>query len=219
MNQGKRYLRYTMVALLGFMVLGIVMNRIYNSAVDVSTPEWQRRALSLGLAVRENTTGVLVSGIKATTQSDLEALRDFNQVEVDGDLAVEFVGATGHKVSLVPATDQAWSIRAELYKDGMLRLIAGPDTAGATLRIEAPTLTRIDATRSRLLSVEGIESPALAVTLNKVENVHLKQNKVERWNLKSDGKTEVLLDKPAPGTTTKAIYNMAGGQITMRNAE
>src|SRR5690606_36472729 len=121
--------------------------------------------------------------------------------------------------SLVPATDQAWSLHAEFYKDGMLRLIAGPDTAGSTLRIEAPTLSRIHATGARLIAVAGLESPALELSLQNVANVRLKQHKVERWNLKSDGRTEVLLDKPVPGATTKATYNMTGGQITMHYAE
>jgi hypothetical protein len=194
MNQGKRYIRNTMLALLGVTFLGTVANRIYNATVDDNTPGWQRSILSLGLAVENNDIPEPPTKSTITTHAELAALRDFNQISVFGDFTVEIVRASEYKVTLTPA-DQPWHIDTEQYKNGQLTITGGSVIAGAVLRIETPALVSIGATVVRQLRVLGWQNTDLKILLKSVAEIQVRDSAGGHWTLNAKTPTLLQLDK------------------------
>lgn len=219
MNQGKRYILYTALALCGATTLAMAATRVYIATVDDTTPTWLRRVISLGLAVEQNDIPVPPNLSTITTPAGLQQLRDFDQIRVEGDFALEIIGASQHKVTLIPASSRTWRLDTAQHKNGLLHITGGSGTAGAVLRLETPMLSSLVVLGSRMMTVDGIEAPELAVVVKNVPRAHLKQNKVTHWNINAESSLEVLIDKPVRGSAP-STYKMTGsGPINIRQGE
>jgi hypothetical protein len=208
MNQGKRHIRNTMIALCGITLLIVVAGRIHASVADASTPQWLRNVMSLGLAVvviRAPSPQVAIS-----QASGLAELRDFRRISVEGDFAVEVVSAPQYKVSLVPASDHPWRIGAERLQDGLLRLTAGSGTAGAVLRVEAPVLTGIEAQGLTQLTLRGWNAEEMTIRVKNVAGLGIEESAVERWILNAETPIDVRADK---ATFSAGLTVRGSGQI------
>jgi hypothetical protein len=216
MNQGKRYIRNTMLALLGATFLGTVANRIYNATVDDNTPGWQRSILSLGLAVEKNDIPEPPTKSTITTHAELAALRDFNQISVSGDLTVEIVSAAEYKVTLTPASTQPWSVATEHQKNGLLKLAGGHGSEGAALRIEAPALSSIEAQNLRQLTMRGWQSPELKVRMKNVAGARIKESAGGHWTLNAETPIALELDK----ATISGVFDIkSSGEISIHHED
>jgi hypothetical protein len=216
MNQGKRYILYTVIALCGATVLAMAATRVYMATVDDSTPGWLRSVISLGLAVEKNEIPEPTVQTTATTAADLEKLRDFTRIAVNGDLTAEIVSAAEYKVSLTSASSQTWSVATEYQKNGLLALTGGPGTEGAVLRVEAPLLTSIDAQRLRQLTLRGWQAPTLAVRVKNVASAYLEEGAVGHWVLNAETPVVLQLDK---ATIAFGLDITSSGRISIDGAD
>lgn len=214
MNQGKRYILYTVLALCGATTLAMAATRVYVATVDDNTPRWLRNVISLGLAVEMNPGPPTL--LTATAPDKMATLRDFNQVIVDGDFTVEIVSAAEYKVSLTSASTQPWSISAALQKYGPLTLTAGAGSEGAVLRIETPALTSIDARNLRQLTIHGWQIPALALRMKNLGGVRIEESSGKSWTLSAETPTTLQLDR---ATFAGDISFKSSGRISFQNAE
>jgi hypothetical protein len=214
MNQGKRYIRNTVIAMAGVTVLVVVAQRIYASTVDAGTPQWLRSVLSLGFEVTVNPAPSPLAQISQAAV--LAELRDFRQISVEGDFAVEVVSAPQYKVSLIPASSEAWTIGSAWQQGAMLRLKGGKGSEGAVLRIEAPVLTRIEAQGLRQLTVRGWKAQEMTIRTKNVANVRLEDSAVGRWILNAE--TPVVLHADQ-ATAAAGLDFQTSGTISIYGAD
>jgi hypothetical protein len=214
MNQGKRHIRYTVFVLAGLTVLMTGAARLYASAVDENTPHWLRSVMSLGLAVSVHHEPA--PPVEISQAAGLATLRDFTQLGVEGDFAVEVVSAPQYRVSLVPANGQAWSIGAQWQKDGLLRLKGGAGSQGAVLRIEAPMLTSIEAQDLMQLTVRGWMAKKMTLRMKNLDGVHLQDSVVEQWILNAESPVSIQVDK---ATLSAGLDIRGNGKMSINDAD
>jgi hypothetical protein len=213
MNRGKRYIRNTVLVLIGMTVLLTAASKLHASVVTPDTPSWLRILISLGQSVEVSRQHAPQS--QPVRIEDAGALR-FTRIRVDGEFAVEVIAAPLHKVSLVGPDGQAGSVKAKGQQGGLLALEGSAGGEGAVLRIEAPALTSIDAQGLPQLTIRGFQAPALLVSTKKVARIVLENNDIEQWNLESLTPVEVEADKAtiAAGLNILAsgFFSLNGGQ-------
>jgi hypothetical protein len=156
MNQGRRYIRNTVLVLYGTGVLWVGMNRLFASVIDDQSSPGLRNVMSLGL--------MQVTEEEEEPGIDLAAARDFTKLSVMGRLDLEIVGAEQYNVTFSPAPGQSGRVKAQLEEE-TLHLYSDPyEGQGAigTLRIETPALTDLH-TNVASLTVSGLRSPAMSL--------------------------------------------------------
>jgi hypothetical protein len=215
MNQGKRCIHYTVLALLGATLLGTAAERLYQATVDNSKPGWLRSVASLGLVVHRNTVPEPAHQMTATATEQLASLRGFTRLQVEGDLGVEIISAAEYKVSLAPASDRPWSIATSPGRNGLLAITGGPGTEGSTLRVEAPALTSIEATNLRQLAIRGWHTPDLTLRTKNLTDARIEESSVERWTLNAATPVVLQLDT---ATISAGLDMKYSGQIRVRGA-
>lgn len=213
MNRGKRYVRNSVLVLIGLTVLLPVASKLYASVVKPDTPSWLRVLISLGQSVEVSRQHAPQS--QAVRIEDAGELR-FTRINVIGEFAVEVIAAPLHKVALVGADGRAMSVSAKVQKEGLLALEGGADTEGAVLRIEAPALTSIDAQRLPLLTIRGFQAPELLISSRKVERIVLESSDIERWNL--DAQTPVLVEADR-ATVAAGLNILAKGNFSLKSEQ
>jgi hypothetical protein len=212
MNQGKRYVRNSVLALYGAGVVFVGLNRLYASTLDTQTPQWLRGSLTLGLTEipkREPPPQL--------SSADLAALHDFSRLNVGGDFEVEIVGAAQYKVTFTPPPGSNAKIRAR-QRDDELSLHASDDQeAGGkgVLRIEMPTLERLDVQDASQLTLRGLQAEEVTVNLHNVAAARLQQNQVAHWKIHSSDELEVQVDK----STLSAGSLQTQGNLAIRYGE
>jgi hypothetical protein len=218
MNQGKRYILYTILAVCGVTVVVTAATRLYATAVEENTPQWKRRMMSLGLAVAVKNEPVPESSIRSALQGnerivDLSPFRDLKSIAVEGEVAVEIISAPEYRL-IMPAAGVTWSMATEQKGGGQLRIKAD-GTEGVTLRIEAPTISSIEAQSLRRLTIRGWQAVELTVRVRNLDDVHLEECIVGRWILHAETPVALKVDK----ATTSAGLNMRHyGQIRVDGA-
>ncbi len=218
MNQGKRYLRNTVLTAYGALVVFVGMNRLHASVVDADTPTWLRSAMTLGL--REEVEP------EPRPEMDLATAKDFTRVVMTGRYDVEIIGAAHYKVTFVPAAGDVGKLHAS-QADGVLHLHAerndgegegesegnGEGTAG-TIQIETPALQQVHA-RVNHLTIRGMQGDTLQVTGMGRGDVTLLQNQVANWRLTSGAPMQVRVDD-----ATFAAGSLKGvGDVVIRRAQ
>ncbi|MEO6186967.1 MAG: hypothetical protein ABIP38_02505 [Steroidobacteraceae bacterium] len=210
MNQGKRYVRNTVIGLYGTAVLFVGLNRLYASTLDTQVPQWLRSTMTLGLAVHPEHEPV-----QAMKAGDLAELRNFRHVRVVGNISVEIVGAEAYRVTFTPASGSKAEIQAR-QEDDLLSLYAGGEGGGTgVLRIELPTLVRLSAQDVSELTVRGLQAQDVSVSLHNVAAARLQQNKVAHWKLYSSEALEV----PVDATTLASGSLQTQGDLSIRYRE
>jgi hypothetical protein len=182
MNPGKKLIRNTVFGVWTVAVLFVGLNRLQ------ATPGAGSGGSSFTLGLRQDRQP------EPRPEADLATARDFNRLSVRGPLEVEVVGSTDFKVTLVPGAGGAPEIHTYLG-EGTLRVDAG-DPAGeprAVLRVEVPTLQRIDAGTSRV-TIRGLAAPVLTVEMYRGGQARLEQNQVRDWVLSSAHPLDVQVD-------------------------
>jgi hypothetical protein len=213
MNQGRRYIGNSVIALLAVTVLLAAISRLYASTVHENTPQWLRRVISLGLKIESQP----VTQTKAPELLDVRNLGPFTGIRAEGDFAVEVIAGPAHKVTLERADGgQGWNIDVESQKDGVLRFSRAPGSAGDVLRIEAPVLTSIQAHGLRYLTIRGWKAPEFTLRVKDLAEVRLEDTAVERWIIHSESPVVVHADK---ATTSAGLKIHASGQISLRAAD
>jgi hypothetical protein len=213
MNQGRRYIRNSVIALLGVTVLLAAISRLYASTVHENTPQWLRRVISLGLKLESQTA----TQTKSLQFMDVRNLGAFTGIRVEGDFGVEVIAGPAHKVTLERADGgQGWNIDVEPQKDGVLLFRREPGSAGDVLRIEAPVLTSVQAHNLRLLTIRGWKEPEFTIRVKDLADVRLEDTAVERWIIHSESPVVVHADK---ATTSAGLRIHASGQISLRAAD
>jgi len=208
MNQGKRNIRNTVIALYGAVVLFIGANSLYVAKLDTA-PSWLRSTLSLGLTAHAKS-----QPRPELTDVDLASLRDFSRLIVEGDITVEIVGADAYKVTFTtPGSNRlrAW------HNGDVLRVEAeSGGAAGATvLRIEMPELKSLYIKDAKQLILRDVRSAELNVIATNVRAASLQQNRVARWKFYSSEPLEALVDK----ATLTAGSMQTTGNLTIRYGE
>jgi hypothetical protein len=214
MNQGKRHIRYTLIAMVGLVVLMVGAARIYASTVNADTPQWLRGVMSLGMAMKLRGTIPSAASSTATAPpvATLADLRNFTKVSVEGDFSVEVIGAPDYKVGLTGASADKWTLDWDLEEDGLVRIKGGEGTEGGVLRIETPTLVSVEATGLRQLTVRGVTAPELNIRMKDLAGVLLEDCEVGNWILHSTTLVEVQAQK----LSSSAGYSIqASGQLTI----
>jgi hypothetical protein len=200
MNRGKRHIRNTLLALLATAVWFPVASRLQASVVKPDTSPWVRSLVSLGQTVV--TRGDTAAQVQAVRMEDAGQLR-FSQIGVEGDFAVEVVGAPLHKVSL--GGGHAGNVTVAGQADGLL-LLKGTAGHDAVLRIEAPALTSINARNLPKLTIRGMQAPRLSIATAGVTRVHLQDASIGLWIVRAE--TPVVLE--ADAATMAAGVNVQG---------
>ncbi|MEO8314309.1 MAG: hypothetical protein ABI645_05885 [Pseudomonadota bacterium] len=180
MNQGKRQIRNTLLAVCGITVLIPGATRLYASVVDPNTPMWMSSVLSLGLKVANADVKPQAKALQVVALGDV---REFTQVEIEGAFAVEVIGAQQYRVSMTPAPGRTGNIGAEWNEGGLLRIKGGAGAAGAVLRIEVPTLASIDLQGAELLTVRGLQAPVVSLHTKNVKVAEILESKVGTWDM------------------------------------
>ncbi len=206
MNKGRHFIRNTVLAFHGVVVLFFGLNRLLAATVSAGAPEWVVNATTLGLASWAK------SGAKPRYLTDLE-LHDFTRLSVKGRFTVEIVGAPQYRISFTAADGRPLPLRVEQQGDRLwLTGFTGTAVAGtAVLCIEMPTLAALDVRQLTGLKLRGLQAPELTVDLNDVPAAHLVDNKVARWVLHSDSHSEVQVDK----ATLAAGSVQVSGDVTL----
>lgn len=213
MNQGRRRIRYTVIAVAGLTVVMVGAARLHASTVDAGTPQWLRSVMTLGMAVsRKETITAESLASKLPRAMTLDDIRDFTRISVEGDFSVEVVGAPQYKVSLNGVSAEKWALDWGMQSDGLVRIKGGAGTEGGVLRVETPTLVSIEATGLRQLTVRGVEAPELSLQMKDLTGVRLEENNVGSWIFHSE--TPVVVQ--AEGIRTSAgLRIQASGHITI----
>jgi hypothetical protein len=184
MNPGKRYIRNTVFVMWGAAAAFVGWTRLYAYAVDADSPPWQRSLLSLGL--RQNDEA------KPRPELDLATARDFSKLSVYGNFTLEVVGAAQYKVTFT--APDGTTAKPHVYQDdGYLRVHTEDTVTGGTLRVEVPTLERIDANVPRT-TVSGLQAKELSLVGYRSGTAILQHNQVENWKLFSGEQFEVRID-------------------------
>lgn len=201
MNAGKKLIRNTVFGLWGTVALFVGLNRLNSGEAAEGTSS----VLSLGLRQeREPATN---------PQIDLSAARDFNRLSVRGPLSVEVVGAVAYKVTLTPAAGQSPQVRAWLNQ-GVLHVDAGEELGvQGVLRVETPTMQRIDAANQRV-TVHGLNAPELSLFTHRGGVARLEQNQVGSWRVFSSESLDLQVDE----ATFAAGTLKANGDVVIRRA-
>lgn len=183
MNPGKKLIRNTVFGIWTAVVLFVGLNRLHATPSDTGTGS---SFLTLGL--REQRASEPQPGI------DLATARDFARLSVRGPLAVEVVGSAVYKVALVPGAGEAPKIKAYL-SEGTLHVDGGDSTGEqlAVLRVEVPTLQRIDAGVSRL-TLHGLAAKDLNVYMYRGGELKLEQSQMQGLELYSGNPLDVQVD-------------------------
>jgi hypothetical protein len=213
MNQGKRYIRNTVFGLYGVIVLIGGAAWLHASVVDASTPQWLRSVLVLGL--KSTDKAAPASETERVQVMVLRGQRDRTQITVEGNFAVEVIGATRNKLSVTKPRNsgQKLNIRMDVPKNGPVRVTGDPDMDGAVLRIETSTITSIDAQGPSQLTVRGVRMPEMSIRMQDVAAARLQDSAVGRWILHSDTPLEVLVDK---ATASAGLDVQTSGPLTIR---
>jgi hypothetical protein len=213
-KQGKRYIRNSVLALLGVTVLLAAASRLYASTVDGNTPQWLRWMVSLGLAVEVESKPETVANTMQNVQ-----VRDFGAftaVSVEGDFAVEVIRGPVCKATMVRAVGgPAWDLSVVKQEDGTLRFQRDAGRAEDVLQIQAPTLTSIHAHDLRQLTLRGWKVSEFTIHVKDVADIRLEDSAVERWILRSETPVMVHADK---STLSAGLTIHASGQISFRDA-
>jgi hypothetical protein len=201
MNAGKKLVRNTVFGLWGTAVLFVGLNRLHSGEAAEGISSF----LSLGLRQEREPT--------PNPQIDLASARDFSRLSVRGPLSVEVVGATAYKVTLTPEAGQSPKVRAWL-KDGVLH-VDGGEAQGlqGVLRVETPTMNRIDAANQRV-TVHGLNAPELSLYTYRVGVVRLEQNQVGRWRVFSSEPLDLQVDEATFAAGTWKAF----GEVEIRRA-
>lgn len=210
MNQGKRYLRNTVLALYGAGALYFGVNRLYAATIHSTAPQWLGNTTSLGLAYWEKT------GSNARYLTDL-ALRDFTRLHLNGRFTVEIVGAPQYQLSFTAADGRTLPLDVRQQDDRLwLSGFTLNDAAeAAVLRIETPALVQVDARMLTGLTLRGLQSQELTVDLNDVSAARLLENSVPLWRLRSGLSAEVQVDQ----ATLTAGKLLISGDLAIRYGE
>lgn len=202
MNVGKRYLRNTVFTLWCTAAAFVGWTRLYGYAVDESSPQWKRSAMSLGLFARNYE--------KARPELDLATAKDFTKVSAFGNFTVEIVGAEQYKVIFTPPAGTSAKVHANL-DNGYLRVHTDDTVMGGTLHIEVPTLDRIDANVPQI-TVSGLRAKEVALVGYRSGALTLRQNQVASWRVFSGEPFEVRMDD----ATFAAGTIKANGDVVIR---
>lgn len=208
MNEGRRLIRYTVFGLLAVVVGFVAVNRLYGAVVDADTPRWLARTLSLGLHTTQEA--------QAMPETELAQLAGFSRLAVFGRFNVEIVGSPEYRVTFVPAEGSTARVRA-WQREGGVRLVhdqyPGTGEVG-TLRIEVPSLERMDIGARRLL-VQGLQAGELQVFLQGTPIAELRGNHVESWKLFAGAPLDLRVDE----ATLAAGSLQTRGEVTIRRAD
>lgn len=182
MNAGRRLVRNTVFGLWGAAALFVGLNRL------AATPAGEGKDSFLTLGLRQDREP------QRDPEIDLATARGFTRLSVRGPLRVEVVGAGAYKVTLTASSGQSPQVHAYL-KEGVLH-VDGGEGRGAmqgVLRVEVPTLQRIDAASAQLV-VRALHAPELSLFTYGGGVATLEQNHVQRWHVFSSNPLELRVD-------------------------
>jgi len=201
MNAGKKLIRNTVFGLWGTVALFVGLNRLQSSEAGTGAGAF----LTLGLRQDREP--------EPDPQIELAAAKDFTRLSVRGPLSVEVVGAAAFQVTLTPAAGQSPKVRAWLSA-GALRVDAGEaEGIQGVLRVEVPTLQRIDAANTGV-TVRGLSAPEIIINTYRGGVARLEQNHVERWRVFSPAPLDLQVDD----ATFAAGTLKANGEVAIRRA-
>lgn len=202
MKKSRRHIRNSVLALCAVTALVTVASGLYASRVNADTPPELRKLMSLGLKVI--TYDEADSPEESLQAVALHEVQQFSKVEIQGGFTVDIIGADSHKVSVTPAAGTAATHDAKWSKDGLLRIEGGPEAAGASLRIEAPTLERIAVQGADRLTIQGLRAPTVSLRMKDVGIARIPDCGVTQWNINALTPVELRMGNgTGPDTTFK----------------
>lgn len=208
MNRGKRCILHTVLAMHGLTILVAGATWLYGSTVHAGTPQWLRSLMSLGLQVTENRdTSASPAAI------NLNDLRNFTQLHMDGNFKVEIIGAENYRISVTPADGKQRNLGVAWIKDGVLQLTGNTNMHDAVLRVETPALDYINVSRAQSMTVKGLTVPQLTIHMKDVAELDVQESAVGQWILYSRTPVKVQLDK---ATSSTGLRLQATGRVSIR---
>jgi hypothetical protein len=118
--------------------------------------------------------------LESVTREQLAALRDFDEIEVRGDFALEVVSAPDYAVEYTPVPQQRGFFRASV-NEGILTIESygnRTELAVGTVRIALPALRRIDAESLAGLTVRDFASDSLEIRAFAADDLVIADNRI-----------------------------------------
>lgn len=147
------------------------------------------------------------------TAADLAALRDFDSINVRGDIALDIVSGPQFSVSYTPLANSRGFLRASVA-DGTLRITGYGNrtiTTAGTVRITMPALTDIDAESLYSLAIRGFDSDTLSLRTTGVQQLALENNRIGTLDMEMQATFNVTMRDNEVGTSRVSQF---GATIT-----
>jgi hypothetical protein len=173
MKRSTRLIRNTILALGGLIVVYTLASRLF----VVHGP------------AREEKRG--------TSTTELAKLRDFNSVQVSGDVSVEIVQQTDYSVDVSPAASQ--KLVTAIVRDNTLEVRGYGNAHASRVRVGMPALAHLEAEGNPVLSVSGFSGGSVEMRLGEVSQVSLRNNAVDKWQVYASDDVELQFDRASIG--------------------
>jgi hypothetical protein len=165
MKRSERLIRNTILVLAGFVVLHVGVSRLY---ADSSFARAAQR----------------------TSAADLAKLRDFDSIEVSGNVSVDIVQGADYSVVLTPgSSDVVATVRGRT-----LALRGSSNAPGNGVRVALPALARMNVEGVPSLSISGFTGSSVSLRLAETPHVTLRNNGVRLWHIVASEAAELRVD-------------------------
>lgn len=182
MKQSKRLLIGTILGLYGVMMIHTALSRVFVDETQDGPVELRR-----------------------TSAEQLATLRDFDEVDAQGDFSLELVQQANYSVEVIRAADAPGELVARVTS-GVLQLRGYGNPASVRVRIGTPQLEDLETDFAPLLSISGFTSDSLDIQVGTRsgtdQRVELRNNDIEDLRLRIFDMTnsvEVQIDRRSFG--------------------
>jgi hypothetical protein len=192
MKTSTRYMGGTLLAILALPLLLVLYSRFIAPPLDERTP-------------------------MRTSAAELATLRDFSEIAVEGDFALELFAADDYSVTYEPLSDRFGELTASV--DSGVLIINGfghRQAPGVSrVRIGVPALRELRASSNASVTISGLDADALMVRANGVDEITLQDNTFANVDIRGAGVGGLVLRN---NSFTNSAITLAGNTpITISN--
>lgn len=172
MKRSTRLIRNTILALAGLIVLYTLASRL-----TVVGPAKEQK--------------------QGTSATELAKLREFNSIEISGDVNVDVVQQTDYSVDVSPSANQR--LVTAFVRDNKLVLRGYGNEHSSRVRVGMPALAHVEAEGNPSLTVSGFSGASVELQLGEVSQVVLRNNTVDKWQVFASDDVELQFDRASVG--------------------
>lgn len=184
MQKSKRLIRHTIFALNAIAVLYVGVNRLYATGDPPA---------------------------HGASASNPAALRDFDEIEVNGDVHVDVTHGADYAVAFSePNADEGNPVATVRDRTLVLR---GTDNGGANrVRVAVPELKQLRSSGVSIVAISGFDGEQLSLRLDGAAQVILRDNGIRRWHIAAVDVVQLTVDQ---ASIASARFDLAG-DVTLR---